>query len=100
MVRRRLQTFGLLGILATVLFTFVVTGSACSNGGAAISGSPGGALTSIEIPAPGASASYTPPRLPERGPSVPPDTIPLETVYHQGAADVLRGLLDATSGGK
>ncbi len=94
----RLRALALAAILVTILFAFVVTGSACSNGGAAISGSPGPAV--VQIPGPGAGVAYTPPVLPERGPSMPPDTIPLETLYHQGAADVLRGLVNATRGSK
>lgn len=92
-IRPRLRAFALAGIVGTVLFAFVVTGSACSKDGAAISGAPEAGQAVVQIPAPGAATAYTAPRLPERGPAMPPDTIPLDTLYQQGAADVLRGLL-------
>ena len=85
---------------AFLLAAVLVVGGACSGGGGlqgvsgdkapaghSTGGSDGAAAT---IPSPGAVPSQAPPGLPERGPAMPTDTIPLEELHRQGRTDVLR----------
>jgi hypothetical protein len=83
----------MVGVRAFAVALVLLGGTACAGPEASISGpTPGQANHQpvVEIPLPGSGRVAPAPDLPQRGPAMPQDTIPLEELYRQGRTDVLR----------